>query len=54
MSLDISLAICGYIFFILGVYINLLARKGRDTQGYEVKIMKVNENNDWPIEFSRG
>jgi hypothetical protein len=29
-----------------GFLINLLAMKGRKTQGYGVKILKVNENND--------
>jgi hypothetical protein len=40
--------------FVLGFFMNLLARKGRDTWGYGVKILKVNENNDWSIELSRG
>jgi len=40
--------------FVLEVFIKLLARKGRDTYGYGVEIMKVNENNEWPIELSRG
>jgi hypothetical protein len=40
--------------FVLGVFINLLAKKRRGTQGYGVEIFKVNENNDWPIELSRG
>jgi hypothetical protein len=31
-----------------GFLIKLLARKGRNTQGYGVKILKVNENNDQP------
>jgi hypothetical protein len=38
----------------LGVFIKFLAKKSRDTQGYGVKIMKMNENIDWPIEISRG
>jgi hypothetical protein len=37
-----------------GFFINLLAKKRRDTQGYGVKILKLNENIDWPIELSRG
>jgi hypothetical protein len=37
-----------------GFLIKLLARKGRNTQGYGVKILKVNENNDQPVELSRG
>jgi hypothetical protein len=37
-----------------GFFIKLLERKGRDTKGYGVKIMKMNENIDWPIELSRG
>jgi hypothetical protein len=48
VSLDISLEINGYIWFVLGGggVINFLARKGRDTQVYGVEILKVNENND--------
>jgi hypothetical protein len=38
----------------LGGFIKLLAKKRRDTQGYGVKILKMNENIDWPIELSRG
>ena len=34
-------------------FIKLLARKGGDTQGYGVKILKVNENNDWTVELSK-
>jgi hypothetical protein len=37
-----------------GFLIKLLAMKGRNTQGYGVKIMKVNENNDQLVEISRG
>jgi hypothetical protein len=37
-----------------GFLIKLLARKGRNTQGYGVKIMKLNENNDQTVELSRG
>jgi hypothetical protein len=44
----------GYIWFVLRVFIKLLARKERDTQGYGVKIMKLNEKFDWPIELSIG
>ena len=54
MSLDISMEIGGYIWFALGVFIKLLANKGRDTQGYGVKILKLNGNLDWPVELSRG
>jgi hypothetical protein len=37
-----------------GVFIKLLAKKRRDTEGYGVKILKMNENIDWPMELSRG
>jgi hypothetical protein len=37
-----------------GFLIKLLAMKGRNTQGYGVKILKVNENNDQSVEISRG
>jgi hypothetical protein len=39
---------------VLGVFMNFLARKGRESQGYVVEIMKVNENNDWTVEISKG
>jgi hypothetical protein len=32
----------------------LLEIKGKNTQGYRVKNRKVNENNDQPIEISKG
>jgi hypothetical protein len=37
-----------------GFFYKVVGKKGRDTQGYGVKILKLNENNDWPIELSRG
>jgi hypothetical protein len=37
-----------------GVLIKLLARKGRNTLDYGVKILKLNENIDWPVELSIG
>jgi hypothetical protein len=40
--------------FFGGGLIKLLAKKRRDTQGYGVKILKLNENNDQLIELSRG
>jgi hypothetical protein len=43
-----------FSFFLGGFFINLLARKGRDTQGYGVKILKMNENTDLSVELSRG
>jgi hypothetical protein len=35
-----------------GFLINFLSKKRRDTQGYGVKILKLNENNDQLIELS--
>jgi hypothetical protein len=32
--------------FVLGFFINFMAKKRRDTQGYGVEILKENENND--------
>jgi hypothetical protein len=40
--------------FFEGFFIILLARKGRDTWGYGVKLLKTNGSNDWSIELSRG
>jgi hypothetical protein len=37
-----------------GVLIKLLAKKGRNTWGYGVKIMKLNENIDQSVKPSRG
>jgi hypothetical protein len=54
VSLDISLEMVARFGLFWVFFINLLARKGRDTQGYGVKILKLNENNDWPVELSRG
>jgi hypothetical protein len=39
----------------LGVFDKFVGdRKGRDTYGYGVKIMKMNEKNDQLVELSRG
>jgi hypothetical protein len=54
VSLDISLKSVARFGLFWGFLIKLLARKGRNTQGYGVKILKVNENNDQPVELSRG
>jgi hypothetical protein len=37
-----------------GFFIKLLAKKRRDTQGYGVKILKLNEDIEWPVELSKG
>jgi hypothetical protein len=50
MSLDISLKSMARFGLFWGFLIKLLAKKGRNTQGYGVKILKLNENNDQPIE----
>jgi hypothetical protein len=54
MSLDISLEISGYIWFVLGFFNKVFGNEGENTQGYGVKIRKVNENNDQPVELFRG
>jgi hypothetical protein len=46
VSLDISLENWWLDLVCFGGFIKLLARKGRDTQGYGVKILKLNENLD--------
>jgi hypothetical protein len=43
-----------FFFWGGGGVINLLARKGEDTQGYGVKFLKMNRNIDWSVELSKG
>jgi hypothetical protein len=54
MSLDIYFGNWWLDLVCLGGFIKLLVKKRRGTQGYGVKILKLNENNDQPIELSRG
>jgi hypothetical protein len=54
MSLDISMEIRWLDLVCFGDFYKVVGKKRRNTQGYGVKILKLNENNDQPIELSRG
>jgi hypothetical protein len=45
MSLDISMEIGGYIWFVWEMFNRVSGEEEGNTMGYGVKIMKVNEDN---------
>jgi hypothetical protein len=49
VSLDISMEIGGYIWFVLDIFNIVSGEEEGNTMGYGVKILKVNEDNVWTV-----